>query len=65
MAFLVMSTNPLVIQIERGTPFPGRCPDCDVIVPWNNSMVCWNCGLQGSSELFDDDSLEFEGDIVQ
>jgi hypothetical protein len=66
MAFLVVSSDPLVIQIERGTPFPGRCPECEVIVPWNEIlMVCWNCGLEGNSELFDDDTLEFQKDVVQ
>jgi predicted amidophosphoribosyltransferase len=60
MAFWIKSTDPLVIAVEKGTPFPGQCPECKAIVPWvSGRMICWNCAFEGESDLFDGPEWEF------
>jgi hypothetical protein len=50
----------LITVALKGDPFPGKCPECGAIVPWNNdTMTCWNCALRGDSELFNNVEWKF------
>jgi predicted amidophosphoribosyltransferase len=61
VAFWIESTNPLVIFVEKGTPFPGQCPECEAVVPWVDGwMICWNCGFEADSTEFDEIEWEFQ-----
>jgi len=66
MAFLVISTDLLVIHIDKGTLCPGRCPECEAIVPWDDDrMICWNCGFEGGNDLFAEIEFELQRESFQ
>jgi hypothetical protein len=55
-----------VVYVQAGTLFPAHCPECPAYIPLQPGMTratrlkCWNCGLQGSLELFVEDGAEYE-----
>lgn len=43
------------IYLEKGEPFPWKCPECGKYIEYHKGVaeiVCGGCGLQGTPEDF-------------